>query len=127
MPPPPRFSQAELGNIGPQCLLQPDPCCTHWKEGVSRCWCRLRRGGDWGNEPITASRDRLQVERPICLVAEGVSNLFDGKVHGLIEINERSVRPQLAADVIPRDERACLAHEEQQQLEGLRLKLQAAI
>jgi hypothetical protein len=57
------------------------------------------------------------------LIAERFTNLLDGKVHALFEIDGRVVFPQRCPDLLAGYEFACLARQQAEQLERLRLKV----
>jgi hypothetical protein len=70
---------------------------------------------------------RLYIKRTVSFITERISDLFDRKVHRLIEIDESPVRPQLAPNLLPGNEHARLANQKEQQLEWLGLKFQPAV
>ena len=61
---------------------------------------RGRGGGtlDWGNEPITAPRDRLDIKRPLRIVMKNGADLLDAEIHTLIEIDVCVGPPELLPD-----------------------------
>ena len=76
---------------------------------------------------MPAAGNSFYVKRTVRLIAECVADLLDGKVHRLIEIDERAVRPQFAANLVAGHKRAALANKQKQQLEWLRLQFQPAV
>jgi len=74
------------------------------------------------NEPITTTREGFDEPRRIRGVPQGGADLRDTKVEPALEIDERTVVPDLLAQGLTRDDLAGVLHEDRQHARGLRLK-----
>src|SRR5690348_9593644 len=57
------------------------------------------------------------------VVAEGAADLVNGEVDAALEVNERGVSPEMFLDLLARDDRAGVSHQQKEHLEWLRLQL----
>ena len=92
-----------------------------------RLWCRRSVGGrsvrvqplDWGQKAIPPSRQRLDVTRAGCRVAQRPAQRSDRDIDDVVELDDRVVGPEPLLDFAPRDDLPLLFDEHPQNLEGL--------
>lgn len=73
-------------------------------------------------ETITAAWKRLNVDGSFGGLSEAVAKSFDGRIQGMVEIDESVLRPELPAQLLARDKFTRARNKRDQNLEGLLLK-----
>ena len=79
---------------------------------------------DIGEKPVATTGNGLDKARILGRIAEGVSNLADGFVETVIEVDDR-LRPDLCAQFLPADQFSWPFQQHSQQSKGLLLQWQA--
>lgn len=86
---------------------------------------RHRHGLDRPHEAIAAAWDSFDVTRGIGVVAEDVAKFFDGRIQGVVEIDESVLRPDPLAELLASDQSARLFKKGHENLERLLLAMKA--
>jgi len=75
-----------------------------------------------GNPPVPAPRQRLDVARRLCVVAERRAQPLDGGVEAVLEVHERAVGPEPIAELVARHDAAPAGEQQPEDLERLLLQ-----
>ena len=92
-----------------------------------RLWCRRNVGGrsvrvqplDGGQKTVPPSRQRLDVTRAGCRVAQRPAQRSDRDIDDVVEVDDCVIGPEPLLDLAPRDDLPLLFDEHPQNLEGL--------
>jgi len=79
--------------------------------------------GDRGDEPISASRQRLDKSRVIGGISERLPQLVDRRIQTIVEVNERVGRPVLGAKLFASDHFTGPLQQDGEDMKGLFLQL----
>ena len=82
-------------------------------------------GVDGGDEAVAAAGEGFDEAGVGGLVAEGLAEAVDGGVDAVFVVDEGAVGPELAGDLLAGEEFAGAAEEQAEDLEGLRVELDA--
>ena len=80
---------------------------------------------DGGEEAVAAAGEGFDEARVAGLVAEGFADAVDGGVDAVLEVDEGAVGPELAADGFAGEDLAGALEQHGEDLEGLRVELDA--
>ena len=79
------------------------------------------------DKPVTATRNSLHIARLVRRIPQRQAQLLDGSVDAVVELDNRVIRPQLLANLLPRHQLAGRFQQHFQNLEGLFLKANLAV
>src|SRR5689334_19468495 len=81
--------------------------------------------GDWRNETVSGARNGFDEARVVGIVIKGSAKLLENHIKAAVEINEGTVGPEIAPQLITRDDLTGMLQKHEQNTEGLVLNLYA--